>query len=79
MELPELPDPTVIFCEHVPGMDWYTPDQLRAYAEEAVKQEREAILAAIDDLEEPAWHGYENPYRFDDGKSAAMAAIRART
>lgn len=47
--------------------------------QEAVRLEREAILAVIEDLEEPAWYGYENPNNFDDGKRAAMAAIRARS
>lgn len=56
----------------------FDADQMRAYAQEAARQEREAILAAVDDLEEPAWYGYENPNNFDDGKRAAMTAIRAR-
>lgn len=51
---------------------------MRSAWQEAVKQEREAILAAIDDLEDPAWYGYENPNNFDDGKRACAAAIRAR-
>jgi hypothetical protein len=52
---------------------------LRAYAEEAVKQEREAILAAIDDIEEKPWYGYENPNTFQDAKWAAEAVVRARS
>jgi hypothetical protein len=45
----------------------------------AIKLEREAILAAIDDIEEPRYTGYENPNTFQDGKWAAMDAIRSRT
>jgi len=61
----------------------FDPDGLAAFAreiaEEAVRLEREAILAAIDDLDEPAWYGYENPNNFDDGKRAVAAAIRSRS
>ena len=78
--LPPLPEPAHRGTD-VSGWysDAFTADQLKAFAEEAVRLEREAILAAIDDLEEPAWYGYENPNNFDDGKRAAMAAIRARS
>jgi hypothetical protein len=51
----------------------------RPAAEEAVRLEREAILKAIDDIEEPRYTGYENPNTFQEGKWAAEAAIRARS
>jgi hypothetical protein len=54
----------------------FTAEQMHEFAEEAVKQERERCLAAIEAVEEPAYHGYENPNTFNDGKWAAMAAIR---
>ena len=54
-------------------------DQVRANLAAVVKQEREAILAAIDDVEEPPYSGYECPNTFNDGKWAAAAAIRARS
>lgn len=62
-----------------PMVPLFTADQMRAYAQEAVRQERKAILAALEDLEEPAWYGYENPHNFDDGKRAAMAVVRSRS
>ena len=74
--LPPLPEPKIM--THL-GTQCFTADQMRSFAEEAVRLEREAILAVIEDLEEPAWYGYENPNNFDDGKRAAMAAIRARS
>lgn len=36
-----------------------------------------AVLEAIDNIEEPAWYGYENPNTFDDGKRAAKAVVGA--
>jgi hypothetical protein len=72
----ELPAPAfVIEVNDEPNMPVYTADQMRA----AIKLEREAILAAIDDIEEPRYTGYENPNTFQDGKWAAMDAIRSRT
>lgn len=50
----------------------------RRMCEFAAAAEREACLAAIDDVDEPRWYGYENPYTFDDGKRAVREAIRAR-
>lgn len=59
---------------------WGGPYDLAARVwQAAVKQEREAILAAIDDIEEPAWYGYENPNTWSDGKNGAMAVIHARS
>lgn len=58
---------------------YYTADQMRAYAEEAVRVEREACVAAVEDIEEKPWYGYENPNTFQDGKWAAMDAIRSRS
>ncbi len=51
----------------------------RSIEAKAIKQEREAILAAIEDLDERPWYGYENPNTFDDGKRDAMAVVRARS
>lgn len=58
------------------AIGYYTAATLR----EAVKMaKKDVLIKAIDlvnDLEEPAWYGYENPYRFDDGQRAAWAALR---
>jgi hypothetical protein len=37
----------------------------------------EEALNACDDVEEPAWYGYECPNTFQDGQWACLAAIRA--
>lgn len=47
--------------------------------QEAVRQERAAILEAIDDIEEKPWYGYENPNTFQDAKWAAMDVVRSRS
>ena len=38
---------------------------------------RAALEAALDDIHEPAWHGYECPNTFGDGVAAARAAVLA--
>jgi len=40
--------------------------------------EREACILAVEDVDEPAWYGYECPNTFQDGLSSAAKAIRAR-
>ena len=80
--LPPLPEP-----RDIPGFYdiearkalRYTDADLRSYAEEAVRLEREACAKAADDVDEPGWTGYECPNTFNDGKWAAAAAIRARS
>lgn len=71
-ELPPLPEPpcTVPFCQ---GNNMgYTADQMRAYAEAAVKAEREACAK----LCEARYMGDNN--REDMEARACAAAIRAR-
>jgi hypothetical protein len=46
--------------------------------QEAARQEREAILAAVAGVQEKEWYGHDNPYIFEDGKQAAIEAIRSR-
>lgn len=77
MELPELPPFDVGITGQVQFA--YSAAALRAYAEEAVRLERERCVAAIDDVDEPPWYGYECPNTFQDGKLAAADAIRARS
>lgn len=62
MSLPELPEPNELVGSY---RDWYTASQMRAYAEEAVKQEREACAAVC------------NFYGLELGDACAYA-IRAR-
>lgn len=79
--LPPLPKPDLgsILVGREEVSLGHSYEALRAYAEEAVRLEREAILKAVDDLEEPAWYGYENPNSFDDGKRAALGVVRSRS
>lgn len=37
------------------------------------QKQRDAQLC--EDVEEPNWYGYENPYSFDDGARACLEAI----
>ena len=79
-ELPPLPTP----AHRGPSgtgayFDSFTAAQLRSFAEEAVKQEREQCAQAAEEVDEPGWTGYECPNTFNDGKWAAAAAIRARS
>lgn len=48
-ELPPLPE-CDSFCTYADDHEYevFTADQMRAYAEEAIKQEREACIAAIE-------------------------------
>jgi hypothetical protein len=48
-------------------------------AQEAARQEREACLAAVAGVQEKEWYGHDNPYIFEDGKQAAVEAIRSRS
>jgi hypothetical protein len=75
--LPPLP-PYIYGRECSPNERVWTEERVRAFAEEAVKQEREACAKAAEEVDEPGWTGYECPNTFQDGKWAAAAAIRAR-
>lgn len=47
-ELPPLPEPAFfIDCNDEPRLPVYTDDQMRTYAEEAVKQERRLVAAEV--------------------------------
>jgi hypothetical protein len=78
-----LPEPSGHIYDGKQGarVDFWTEDALRAYGEACAKAARATALEeaqeACDNVEEPRWYGYENPYRFDDGARACVAAIRA--
>lgn len=80
MKLPELP-PLPRQYQGIGRIEstGYTADQMRAYAQEAARQEREACAKAAEDVDEPGWTGYECPNTFNDGKWKAAEAIRSRS
>jgi hypothetical protein len=51
---------------------------LERFADLVAAAEREACAQICDDVNEPAYFGYENPNSFDDGRRSCAAAIRAR-
>lgn len=80
---PELPEPdlgTIRVGREDVSLGW-SPEAIRAYgqamAEHARRAAMEEAVQAAADVDEPAWHGYECPNTFQDGVSAAIAAIRA--
>lgn len=79
-KLPPLPEAA---CVHGGGTGLshrYTADQMRAYADEAVRLERERCARACLDLKPPDLsHAPGEYHRFDITTLACAAAIRARS
>lgn len=61
------------------GRETFSFDEygVKAFAKLIEARTREECAAACDDVEEPAWYGYECPNTFQDGRSACASAIRA--
>lgn len=82
MNLPEMPKPLVTYYDDIDKEEvhCYSAGQLQAYAEEAVRMEREACAAACESRAEayrstqaPGWH------EVDHECTQCAAAIRARS
>lgn len=78
-DLPPLPEPD-LFDVTDDNFRGYSEAQMRAYAEQAVKQERAACARACLDLKAPDLdHAPGEYHRFDITTAACAAAIRARS
>lgn len=74
----ELPEMTVIDM-HIPTgyrIRGYTEAQIRDYGDRRAMAERERCAKICDDIDEPAWYGYECPNTFTDAKIMCAEAIR---
>lgn len=76
----ELPDPvgrTWIGSAINGNYSWtYAESPLRDYGDRRAMAERERAAKVCEDLEEPAWYGYECPNTFTDAKIMCAEAIR---
>ncbi|WP_287167951.1 hypothetical protein, partial [Pseudomonas sp.] len=75
-------DPTIKpWLSDTPDDNGYTSEPLYAGAAPAAVAgpaiDRAATLAAIDDISEPSWTGYECPNTWADGLSAARAVVQS--